>query len=294
MKIKQIVSYFVAFIIMLSTVALLPILVCGFTLGNKGYYLAALNKAQYYEGARNKIQNIYYNLGLASDVPKSVTDEAVTLNDIKARTGLILDQSFQYVVGASKSSTIAVNTTVMEANLRKSILNYTNSQYITVDPSIQSAIDAFVTNCKIGYQSVLSPIPDTKDVLPLLQTGYRLILKLFYTACAVLVFTIALCVAVNFRRPRASLFYIFSGFLSGSFISGIISSLVILSRYPYRINLSDQYLKIAFGDLIYGFLTDYLIASAVVFFLSSIFLVLLRWFKINKSNLRTKESEFSS
>lgn len=257
---RKFLLFIFSLFLMAAAAAFLIYLSIAFTLSQENYFKDKIGQ-DYYTKAAAKMMSGFESVGLASGVPADVFKGTVTAGDMKSQTELILHHSFSYINGTSKTLNTDLKTTELESKLRNKLNAYVEANHITPDRSNIDGINQIIRDCSAIYKSNMTPIPYYDSILKTIRSVSKLFYKFLFILFPASVILILL-IYITGSRKYGTVYLLYS-FISAGLLTAILSGLVLIFKYPYRINIDDESVRFVLGNVLSGFFV-FMTAAGVI------------------------------
>lgn len=227
--ISMLFSFFMAFFLF----AFVLLCVVRFTLMNPSYILSKMNSVEFYENSVTEL-----NRTIKQNAQPAGFDLELFNNFVK--TADVQEDMQNYVKHGFDGERKALDTTKFESELSKTIQEYAASNNITINASVQTGIDNFVSANIENYHHFLE--------FPFLNyyvQGYDLYKKAFLIAAplmAILTILMGFLLCRMYRSRRRKKRFLAYGFMGAGWMCAALPLVLIAIKAVERVQLSPQYL----------------------------------------------------
>lgn len=258
MKIKNVITIILKFILSILIIMLTSLIILKLTLLNKEYMKKVLINENYYEKLSKSTREEMKNYLIQSGFTEEVIENIYTTEDIENDVNNLIDKFYS-------NQKISIDTTKLEDNLKNEITAYLREQNVEFSSSLE--LEKFVDLIADIYKDEVGIV----DYLSTLQNIYRFISKLVKPAIVVL----SALILVNIL----SLFLLNTSILVVPLLT--LSIVYSVATIYLKEKIAIDYLLILSKDIsnvikyIFLDITGLLIKISIVCFVIAVFLIVL-------------------
>ncbi|MEG0330637.1 MAG: hypothetical protein RR624_09430 [Longicatena sp.] len=270
-KLKTIISYLFTFFIAFFMFVIVLATTARFTLMSPSYFMKQMNKVEYYNNTTIELNRTFKQNAAPSGFPITLFENYIKEEDI--RSDMV---AYETAIFDGKKASIPTD------KIQKRLINDTNKyiteQKITMNPSIQVAVDQFI-NANVEKYSYLTSFPYLDVYAKLIKTFqkvYIVVLPILVVSTLILFILIRKMYRSKRRMKR---FYAY-GFLGAGLLTSVLPMYLYASRFFEKINLNPKYMY----ELLVALAKNFLLYNILIGLVLVVIGLLISFVKFKKKN----------
>ncbi|MDF2686082.1 MAG: hypothetical protein K0S55_1263 [Clostridia bacterium] len=256
-NIRSIMSVLLAFILCLCIFFLNVFLSCALTLFNQNFIISAINKSQFYEGAKKAIEEDFISLAIPAGIPEEIIydilDENTVYNNITQNYISLFDNKYKSYDDNEMKSLISMN--VREYAIQKGVGGVEFEKELP--ELVGYFMDIYNKHINIPFISYYRSFRNTFNSISI----WFIVITIIIT---ITIITFFYNLYIHKKKILRYLYYSFSG----ASIMTIIPSLIFYNiELSHRINISPKY--------VYNLISEVLEQGISIIFYSGLFLLVI-------------------
>lgn len=249
-KIKRIISYILAFILVILLTASSALIILSTTILNKNYVKNKFAKEDYYTRIYQLIMEKFKDNTIQSGLEETVLDGVISIEQVESDTAKLVD--YIYTGG-----TINVDTATVKNNLTQNINKVIEENNKKVLSDEQKAIDTYIKTLTEIYESnvIISKdfMPEVHNVVSSIQKITKKVAPFIYIA------TIVVLIILIILRKTRSLKYIAIAFTSTGILLIIPKIIELIAMRIKKVLLFTQALSDVVINIVENVMLEFLI-----------------------------------
>lgn len=287
-KVKNIVSFFISFIMMLLLLVIMSMLFFMYGIGNEKLYFEVVKENKtvnyIYEGVNDKLRYVM----LSNNIPESVVDNVITKDEVEDSVFTTVSNVLDYIEGNNKSIK-KFDSSIYSERLIEAVKSKLVENGVALTPDVLEVLD----EVKESADNIIDSEVENIDVSKISQSRYSnkiqkvmsVMTSKTYFICIVGVYIVLAIVLLILWKKSVTRAFSWIGY--SSFSSGVLVLVVGLSGYISRFYNNIAITSDTLKENISSIIEKYLISIStigVIFTVVGLFFVVLYWIHLIKKN----------
>lgn len=258
-SLKEISRFFLALLIMLSTLAFALSIFTRTTMLSPSFYMHRLDKASYFTYLDQEIQAGFKNYSLITSIPESVFSSDVDSDEIRNLTERNIENTTAYIKHERDYEDVKLDQRGIDSAVRKYAAGLTGeeSQLSTVTQEASDIVNSHAVLFEISAVKKYSQFQSLRTAM------YMLYSSIYAIGASLLALGLVLFLATR-KTPGAFQLWLGGSLIASSLIILVPTVMGFLFNVPYRFAVENYYLKVGLSSIMVGYLDSLAIIGAVM------------------------------
>lgn len=280
-KLKTIISYLFTFFIAFFMFVIVLATTSRFTLMSPSYFMKQMNKVEYYNNTTIELNRIFKQNAAPSGFPITLFENYIKEEDIRS-------DMVAYETAIFDGKKASIPTDKIQQRLIKDTNKYITEQKITMNPSIQTAVDQFI-NANVEKYAYLTSFPYLDVYAKLIKTYQKVYIVVLPILVVSTLILFILVKKMHRSKRRMQRFYAY-GFIGAGLLTSVLPMYLYATRFFNKINLNPKYMY----ELLVALAKTYLLLNILIGLVCIVIGLIVSFAKFKKKNDKGERRQIES